>query len=65
MEDDTGDDASSSIIVGEEIGLLVGRGIGPRHKIGLFPLCFYNREAWTLYLISPADIGGVGYYCEP
>ena len=65
MEYDTGNDASSSIIVGEEIVLLFRRGIGPRHKIGLFPLCFYNREAWMLYFISPYDIGGVGYYCEP
>ena len=42
MADDAGDDSISSIIVGEEIGLLTVRGLEPCCKTGLLPLSFYN-----------------------
>ena len=48
-----------------ELGILFGRGIGPCRNTCLLPLCLYNLEAWTVYLIIPADLGGVGYYHEP
>ena len=62
MADDTRYDASSSILVGEKIWILVGQGLGTRRKTGILPLHLYNQEAWTLYLITPADLGGVGHY---
>ena len=40
MAADTGDDFRSSILVGEEIGLLVGLGIGPCHNTSFFATLF-------------------------